>query len=326
MLAADIGGQPATLVALEAAAPAVDRTLCPEQVVKDLVQARAALPDEGGTDGHHLFHGKVSKDLNAVEGYHAGGKEVGVGEQDGPARSNRSGPARQGGSAGGEPPGQGPVGTGKNEQPGEGCGGRQRGGEAPEQVIPSPLPHRGNEGAEKAAQQKQGDGDTEDPLRAVLLLDLASIAVNGAGPLGIGVPSVPAPGVQRHQIGGGGGCRRPTGEPQALALGIGPPHAAKEGQRRGGAVRQGVPLRHLLQLCEGVRQRKDTGEGGGGVRPGPKQKELHQAAGQDVDPQHHGHGQQPGRAPDLEGEGALERPRQGQEEEGRQRHPEERQG
>lgn len=44
MLAADIGGQPATLVALEAAAPAVDRTLCPEQVVKDLVQARAALP------------------------------------------------------------------------------------------------------------------------------------------------------------------------------------------------------------------------------------------------------------------------------------------
>ena len=169
-------------------------------------------------------------------------------------------------------------------------------------MIPSPLPHRGNEGAEKAAQQKQGDGDTEDPLRAVLLLDLASIAVNGAGPLGIGVPSVPAPGVQRHQIGGGGGCRRPTGEPQALALGIGPPHAAEEGQRRGGAVRQGVPLRHLLQLCEGVRQRKDTGEGGGGVRPGPKQKELHQAAGQDVDPQHHGHGQQPGRAPDLEGQ------------------------
>ena len=283
--------------------------------MKDLVQPRAALLDEGGADSHHLLHGVVPKDLDAVEGHLTGGKEVGVGEEDGLPHPLHARPAGEGGAAGGQPPGQGPVGPGEAQQGGEAGGGGGAGGEAPGQALRRAVAHRGHQGAQDAPQQQQGHRDAQRPLGPVALLDLAAEAVGRPRPLGVGVLAVPALVVQGHQVGLRGSGGGAAGEAQALALGVGAPHGAEEPGTAGGAVGQRGPLRHGGELGEGVPQGEDAGEESGGGAAGAETEEVDETAQQHIQAQHHGHRQKSAGAPHPQLEGIGQGPGQGQAEE-----------
>lgn len=70
----DVGGEASALIAAQAVRPAEDGPLGAEQVVEELFQPTARVPDQGGGVAHHPFHGEVPKDLDAVELHKAGGE------------------------------------------------------------------------------------------------------------------------------------------------------------------------------------------------------------------------------------------------------------
>ena len=203
LVAADGGRQAASLIAAQVLSVPKNGSLGTEQIVEQLGQAAARIPDQGGGVPHHLLDGPVAEYLDAVEFHITRWEQVPVSEED-PVPLLGLGcprPAGQSRAAGGQPPGQLVEGAAIHQSTAEGGGGGKGGGEAPQQVLGLAKPIGGQQGEQQAGQQQQGADHPVDALGPVIHLDLTAEAVGNAGPLAVGVPAVPFSLIQGENIG-----------------------------------------------------------------------------------------------------------------------------
>ena len=304
LLVADDGGQ-AALIHAEVGGAAVHAPLGAEQVVEELVQPAARVPDKGGGVGHHLVHRKVPKDLDAVEGHAARREKVGVVEQDAAAAGGSDPvPPGDGGPRLAQPLGKAQPRQGEAQRPGQGGAGGEHGGQAPEQPFRRAPADGGHHTEQKARDEQQRADPVEDPLRPVGGLHLATEADGLPRPLGVGVPAIPLALVQGDQIGLGGGGRRAAGHAQTTPLAPGAPQEKEYPQHNGRAVGHltvpGVQAVHGQRVGQGGRGGKDQQRIHAQLQPQQSEQPPHEH----IQPQQHGRplDTRQGKHPQLRGE------------------------
>ena len=303
LVAPDIGGQSAALVAAQVVRLAEDAALGPHEIVKQLGQTAARVPDQGGGVAHHPLNGVVSKDLDAVELYIARGKQVAVGDDHPVALPglDHSRPSGQGRAALSQAAGHLVEGPGIDQASAQGGGGGKGGRQAPQQMLGLSHPHRNHDRQQHAPQQQQGAVAPVDTLGPVIHLDLAAKAVGLPRPLAVGVLAVPLSLVQGEQIGLGRGRGGAAGQAQAALFVVGAVKQEKQlGQTGGGVGQLALPVLGHGQ-SGGVGQGEDHGQSRHGVHAHPAPEHAAQSGNEHIRRQQKAQAQHAKGAPGLDG-------------------------